>query len=107
MRSSAAAAPALWKLREPCVRNSYRSIATAAPFSLLRITRSEERRVGSDWSSDVCSSDLHAQFGGRGARTLEVARTLRAELIPFNRYGGAFFVAADHEIGRASCRERV
>src|ERR1035437_2990538 len=38
----------------------------------------------------------HAQFGGRGARTLEVARTLRAELIPFNRYGGAFFVAADH-----------
>src|ERR1039458_3525739 len=25
---------------------------------IARSTRSEERRVGSDWSSDVCSSDL-------------------------------------------------
>lgn len=27
------------KAREPCVRNSYRSMATAAPLSLLRITQ--------------------------------------------------------------------
>src|ERR1035441_9381798 len=26
--------------------------------------RSEERRVGSDWSSDVCSSDLHLVHAG-------------------------------------------
>src|ERR1035438_1029776 len=27
--------------------------------------RSEERRVGSDWSSDVCSSDLESRDGKR------------------------------------------
>src|ERR1035438_4079978 len=31
-------------------------------------TRSEERRVGSDWSSDVCSSDLVNRHGARMSR---------------------------------------
>src|SRR5476649_2841575 len=72
--------------------------------------RSEERRVGKecrslcDWSSDVCSSDLHA---------LECLRLVRADR-PWrlrsdtgrSRSVGAL-AAAEREIGRASCRERV
>src|ERR1035441_6239319 len=35
--------------------------ATRMRSRLSRNSRSEERRVGSDWSSDVCSSDLYQQ----------------------------------------------
>ena len=55
-----------------------------------------------DWSSDVCSSDLHLD--------LEFFKVLR----PAGRHeliSGAYFHAFLHffleEIGRASCRERV
>src|SRR3546814_10971510 len=70
----------------------------------------------SDWSSDVCSSDLWAEpllFLPRHLRTLVDAeprrgsprefkhrRHLAAAHHRFERFG-------DSEIGRASCRERV
>src|SRR3546814_6606425 len=65
-----------------------------------------EMRI-SDWSSDVCSSDLsfgyrtHAQAGPR--RTVPVGRT-RA---PPPRAAPPDQEAHRSEIGRASCRERV
>src|SRR5476649_510308 len=77
---------------------------------ILGSERSEERRVGKecrslcDWSSDVCSSDLHAAAPphrpgaqadrGRVGRANEADRQARED--PRLR-----------EIGRASCRERV
>src|SRR3546814_8546394 len=78
-------------------------------FFFFKQKTAYEMRI-SDWSSDVCSSDLIARNGEIAAthRT-----TLEADLIT-----GAVFVAEQHlhrtwrawigqKIGRASCRERV
>src|SRR6266496_2587378 len=72
--------------------------------------RSEERRVGKecrslrDWSSDVCSSDLHHAHR-RGHRRPQSRRHLqrRAECGPRSEQRRAH----RRQIGRASCRERV
>src|SRR3546814_8121253 len=90
-------------------------------FFFFKQKTAYEMRI-SDWSSDVCSSDLqqlpahrhrgeelrrlkgpsHAEpgavVGGQGIEALrtEVDRALRRP-----------YEAADREIGRASCRERV
>src|SRR5213076_3581685 len=50
--------------------------------------------VGSDWSSDVCSSDLDADVAIDAGRRVEDGA--RHEVVPPRL-----------EIGRASCRERV
>src|SRR5215211_4786400 len=72
--------------------------------------RSEERRVGKecrsrcDWSSDVCSSDLWSE-GAEGSED-----TGDAEHHPWNERNASAYEshgASDHEVGRASCRERV
>src|ERR1044072_8925073 len=87
-----------------------RTPATAPALSPAPSMRSEERRVGKecryrcDWSSDVCSSDLHdvrcsLHDGPCGEdRVLDAAHAGdRAGPEP----------GTLHEIGRASCRERV
>src|ERR687894_48036 len=83
--------------------------STPAP-TICAIRRSEERRVGKecrsrcDWSSDVCSSDLHvAEHRGAGDddRDAEVDADER-----LYQHAGADHLR-DQEIGRASCRERV
>src|SRR6266403_2377619 len=63
-------------------------------FTLPFFFSSRRRHTSSlrDWSSDVCSSDLHAE----AARLYRKARA-RGGVVP----------AADALIGRASCRERV
>src|ERR1039458_6188617 len=75
------------------------------PGSVPRGNRSEERRVGSDWSSDVCSSDLipeepsggHVPPRGAGVRLLLEAA---------DRDGlRSWLCAAWKQIGRAACRE--
>src|SRR5476649_2254965 len=76
----------------------------------MGLLRSEERRVGKecrslcDWSSDVCSSDLH----------LRQPAALRADGAVLRRHRRAHRHPAHHglgdgpaQIGRASCRERV
>src|SRR5476649_2409405 len=75
-----------------------------------RSTRSEERRVGKecrsrcDWSSDVCSSDLH----GRDARRWhDTCRPDEFSSGVLHVHPGMRADAAEHQIGRASCRERV
>src|SRR3546814_9540605 len=87
-----------------------------------------EMRI-SDWSSDVCSSDLRIEAGpvARGAADAAVhhefgriLRHVRIEIVldhPVHRFGEPALAAqrgaargadlAGGEIGRASCRERV
>src|SRR5262249_56365607 len=87
--------------------------------------RRRHTRLVSDWSSDVCSSDLHLYELGRTA-TIREAETKQIELldvrdIPVVRkyvadpanHGKQVTVAVEFdnsekhaEIGRASCRER-
>src|SRR3546814_17355587 len=87
----------------------------------------------SDWSSDVCSSDLHERqagleeiqaskcrelvehhqqlvFAAGCPGTVELLGEPAPDLIedqPHQRFGSAAVRWRDHEIGRASCRERV
>src|SRR3546814_21126797 len=75
----------------------------------------------SDWSSDVCSSDLTVRRLARGLAALGVRPGDRVVLVSENRpewamddlaimAAGAVTVPAyttNTEIGRASCRERV
>src|SRR5262252_5000877 len=72
--------------------------------------RSEERRVGKecrslcDWSSDVCSSDLHER---RRARRRGAWRRRRRKHHRRPSRAGSSRRLDLGEIGRASCRERV
>src|SRR3546814_3192536 len=61
-----------------------------------------EMRI-SDWSSDVCSSDLLQVAGAGGDVGLDVAECT-AHRVVFDR---GEVVAVAEQIGRASCRERV
>src|SRR3546814_8718503 len=68
-------------------------------FLFFKHKTAYEMRI-SDWSSDVCSSDL---FAGRGDR--RASRSSRGVQDPA-RVAGSVSTRAE-EIGRASCRERV
>src|SRR3546814_20045180 len=60
----------------------------------------------SDWSSDVCSSDLPEAVAGAGAPAR--SRYLRVDGGGEEALGADPVAGADaREIGRASCRERV
>src|SRR3546814_2142930 len=70
-------------------------------FFFFKQKTAYEMRI-SDWSSDVCSSDLAGSGGGRrNAWTCQGQRLVRSLA------GAGFEVALYEEIGRASCRERV
>src|SRR3546814_5099544 len=92
-------------------------------FFFFRQKTAYEMRI-SDWSSDVCSSDLSATWVVSDARLLEpsvdfdsyraVVTERRPELgdrWPLSRHGGILDflapTAASRKIGRAPCRERV
>src|SRR3546814_10456168 len=74
-------------------------------FFFFKQKTAYEMRI-SDWSSDVCSSDLrqHFRMKGKVEHTLplgpEMLAMLRARLDRFTA------VYREWEIGRASCRER-
>src|SRR3546814_8981120 len=86
-------------------------------FFFFKQKTADEMRI-SDWSSDVCSSDLQLVGGARpitlGLRAPDIG-VVELSLQPARRRCGAPprrlhpFVqpAAAAEIGRASCRERV
>src|SRR3546814_10729805 len=78
-------------------------------FFFFKQKTAYEMRI-SDWSSDVCSSDLAAfPTAGSTCPTCSPARGRGCETarIPGGR-GGAFrMLPHPAEIGRASCRERV
>src|SRR5262245_63514024 len=79
-------------------------------------SRRRHTRCLSDWSSDVCSSDLAIRWGlsgeliHLGTHAVRPARAAIEELIEWvqpvaEELGAAEFLAV--QIGRASCRERV
>src|SRR5215204_3612333 len=81
---------------------------TSAPSD--RACSSEERRVGKecrsrcDWSSDVCSSDLHGRHGLGDDELADLVDDRLAGLVE------RLYVGPQRpglQLGRASCRERV
>src|SRR3546814_4067104 len=65
----------------------------------------------SDWSSDVCSSDLRG-VGADDDRVIaaDIAEAMRRtafEVIAIARAEYAHLLAHGNQLGRASCRERV
>src|SRR3546814_7101766 len=101
-------------------------------FFVFKQKTAYELRI-SDWSSDVCSSDLNrdpvaAQIGDEGGTALDPRRQPRVIVTHHQPVGGEIVrfgrdddearpillvlaldegVARDQQIGRASCRERV
>src|SRR3546814_4101761 len=99
-------------------------------FFFFKQKTAYEMRI-SDWSSDVCSSDLYESRPGAGQGSerledyqqhhrheqqdgnfvepaVELVRAGVAALLEFAQYRAAgMMVADDEQIGRASCRERV
>src|SRR3546814_3849214 len=76
-------------------------------FFFFKQKTAYEMRI-SDWSSDVCSSDLHVNFKGGRLTNVEIDMLLAndiadkiAEISDWPAW------QAVKEIGRASCRERV
>src|SRR5205814_6539845 len=81
-------------------------------FFFFFSSRRRHTRCLSDWSSDVCSSDLllggsivvESVFAWPGLGFLAFQALFARD---FNLLLGIFFLSASLEIGRASCRERV
>src|SRR3546814_1812881 len=74
-------------------------------FFFFKQKTAYEMRI-SDWSSDVCSSDLDGPGGRRGRS--RAPRRRRGRVGSSGPAGGpAHADAPGDEIGRASCRERV
>src|SRR3546814_3052364 len=72
-------------------------------FFFFKQKTAYEMRI-SDWSSDVCSSDLTGR-GGDGAR---FGHAVARQHVPSRRrHPGSERRGRSAEIGRASCRERV
>src|SRR3546814_2370551 len=79
-------------------------------FFFFKQKTAYEMRI-SDWSSDVCSSDLGAQVGAMGQQMAgkgmaqHMGRNLRRA--DAGGHCEVFQQLAEPQIGRASCRERV
>src|SRR3546814_8491018 len=81
-------------------------VASCCVFFFFKHKTAYELRI-SDWSSDVCSSDLIAQpiMQSSTAAGSIPERSTAAEMAWAASVGGG--VALKAQIGRASCRERV
>src|SRR3546814_3024948 len=89
-------------------------LALVVVFFFFKQKTAYEMRI-SDWSSDVCSSDL------RGARLTQLLKQPQFHPMPFEEQTASIFAGTNgyldavavgdvsryEEIGRASCRERV
>src|SRR3546814_10728593 len=78
-------------------------------FFFFKQKTAYEMRI-SDWSSDVCSSDLSNMYGSPQGEHLaqRLVDTTIADTVFFTNSGAeAVECAIKTEIGRASCRERV
>src|SRR3546814_9520418 len=93
-------------------------LSSIVVFFFFKQNTAYELRI-SDWSSDVCSSDLpdelrHAETPLRELLTAKLGRGKIEVRASYTRTGGAELAKLDPawlqqlaEIGRASCRERV
>src|SRR3546814_7366247 len=86
-----------------------------ALFFFFKQKTAYEMRI-SDWSSDVCSSDLPARRLAPPARTASARKVRAISFAQPSSRGSPWTALAAHrkavsnwvrEIGRASCRERV
>src|SRR3546814_6448592 len=82
-------------------------------FFFFKQKTAYEMRI-SDWSSDVCSSDLSMTLTAADItawndelKDASPRQILEFALGKFDNYAISFSGAEDVEIGRASCRERV
>src|SRR5436853_7885124 len=78
-------------------------MCTCFSLSFFFSSRRRHTRCLSDWSSDVCSSDLGVIDARAGKFPAVTWITPRFELSDHPPTSSAF----THKIGRASCRERV
>src|SRR3546814_2757777 len=76
-----------------------------ADIFFLKQETAYEMRI-SDWSSDVCSSDLVDLFMNRNIFSIARGQMLRGLVVSHIKLFLSFRTLTD-EIGRASCRERV
>src|SRR3546814_3723164 len=74
-------------------------------FFFFKQKTAYEMRI-SDWSSDVCSSDLRRVGQATGDRLVETGANLVEAFLGAGA-GHEWLVVRVAEIGRASCRERV
>src|SRR3546814_8880428 len=87
-------------------------LCCATHFFFFKQKTAYEMRI-SDWSSDVCSSDLHrsARDGildrNEQIRSLARAFSSSRRAPPMQASKPNSLIASSKEIGRASCRERV
>src|SRR5207245_8476226 len=85
-------------------------LLTCASFSFFFSSRRRHTRCYRDWSSDVCSSDLaRTQAAPTNAAPARVEPRPPLKTV---KVGGRLrrsdrLNPVEHEIGRASCRERV
>src|SRR5438046_10362492 len=72
-------------------------------------SRRRHTRLVSDWSSDVCSSDLDIGAARVTVMDFDTRRDCRepGRLERIEEASGIFFTGGNQQIGRASCRERV
>src|SRR3546814_3729935 len=76
-------------------------------FFFFKQKTAYEMRI-SDWSSDVCSSDLDGRaLMAAIAVGYEVAIRIARNMHPASRHRGFHNSSVAGQIGRASCRERV
>src|SRR3546814_2177947 len=80
-------------------------------FFFFKQKTAYEMRI-SDWSSDVCSSDLPAVYPTRFLRTIfsyrfESTLVMGTSFLAGSRSATHIISLDTSEIGRASCRERV
>src|SRR3546814_2269537 len=77
-------------------------------FFFFKQKTAYEMRI-SDWSSDVCSSDLFDGYEGERFEVLGEQPAQRGAVLVENQIVGSDGepVAINYQIGRASCRERV
>src|SRR3546814_10616132 len=88
----------------------FRSVSLYIFFFFFKQKTAYDMRI-SDWSSDVCSSDLHVPRLRRGTIASASAHVCQCScLYEKRRLEGRRFnrdMRSVSEIGRASCRERV
>src|SRR5438046_5979222 len=76
-------------------------------FVFFFSSRRRHTRLVSDWSSDVCSSDLGGVLPGASDVRRSEDRQVRRRRTPHARLPHCWLDRRDGQIGRASCRERV
>src|SRR5205814_7654285 len=93
-----------------CLGSSFYIICFCHMFFFFFSSRRRHTRCLSDWSSDVCSSDLTVVTLLLGSGFLDIvqrARVAQPVAIRALEAAGAYRLLRLWEIGRASCRERV